>query len=148
MYERHKRRYSLCDISKVDRTVDVVLLKVWRLFTLLILFLPPLGCCRLGVQVEELASFSMRMGCGGDACHEVDNSEITANHRSMQSHFQSTILAIFPIPRSSLPLKHSHCILQTSQVAGGFSVPFGQGFLFPVFIFGVKCAPHPSTPSP
>lgn len=28
MYERHKRRYSLCDISKVDRTVDVVLLKV------------------------------------------------------------------------------------------------------------------------
>uniref|UniRef100_A0A8C3GK19 A-kinase anchoring protein 13 n=1 Tax=Cairina moschata TaxID=8855 RepID=A0A8C3GK19_CAIMO len=29
MYERHKRRYSLCDISKVDRTVDVVLLKVW-----------------------------------------------------------------------------------------------------------------------
>ncbi|PKU35515.1 hypothetical protein llap_14183 [Limosa lapponica baueri] len=27
MYERHKRRYSLCDISKVDRTVDVVLLK-------------------------------------------------------------------------------------------------------------------------
>uniref|UniRef100_A0A8C6N8K6 Uncharacterized protein n=1 Tax=Melopsittacus undulatus TaxID=13146 RepID=A0A8C6N8K6_MELUD len=30
MYERHKRRYSLCDISKVDRTVDVVLLKVCR----------------------------------------------------------------------------------------------------------------------
>lgn len=30
MYERHKRRYSLCDISKVDRTVDVVLLKVRR----------------------------------------------------------------------------------------------------------------------
>lgn len=28
MYERHKRRYSLCDISKVDRPVDVVLLKV------------------------------------------------------------------------------------------------------------------------
>lgn len=28
MYERHKRRYSLCDISKVDRAVDVVLLKV------------------------------------------------------------------------------------------------------------------------
>ncbi|XP_006885248.1 PREDICTED: A-kinase anchor protein 13 [Elephantulus edwardii] len=28
MYERHKRRYSLCDISKVDRTVDVVLLKI------------------------------------------------------------------------------------------------------------------------
>lgn len=28
MYERHKRRYSLCDISKVDRSVDVVLLKV------------------------------------------------------------------------------------------------------------------------
>lgn len=28
MYERHKRRYSLCDISKADRTVDVVLLKV------------------------------------------------------------------------------------------------------------------------
>lgn len=32
MYERHKRRYSLCDISKVDRTVDVVLLKVWCLY--------------------------------------------------------------------------------------------------------------------
>uniref|UniRef100_A0A670K4R2 A-kinase anchoring protein 13 n=1 Tax=Podarcis muralis TaxID=64176 RepID=A0A670K4R2_PODMU len=31
MYERHKRRYSLCDISKVDRTVDVVLLKVWSI---------------------------------------------------------------------------------------------------------------------
>ncbi|KAF4804162.1 A-kinase anchoring protein 13 [Turdus rufiventris] len=30
MYERHKRRYSLCDISKVDRTVDVVLLKINR----------------------------------------------------------------------------------------------------------------------
>uniref|UniRef100_A0ABM5EXL7 A-kinase anchor protein 13 isoform X9 n=1 Tax=Pogona vitticeps TaxID=103695 RepID=A0ABM5EXL7_9SAUR len=28
MYERYKRRYSLCDISKVDRTVDVVLLKI------------------------------------------------------------------------------------------------------------------------
>uniref|UniRef100_A0A8C9B716 A-kinase anchoring protein 13 n=1 Tax=Prolemur simus TaxID=1328070 RepID=A0A8C9B716_PROSS len=28
MYERHKRRYSLCDISRVDRTVDVVLLKI------------------------------------------------------------------------------------------------------------------------
>lgn len=28
MYERHKRRYSLCDISKGDRAVDVVLLKV------------------------------------------------------------------------------------------------------------------------
>ncbi|KAJ6662882.1 hypothetical protein lerEdw1_011086 [Lerista edwardsae] len=27
MYERHKRRYSLCDISKADRAVDVVLLK-------------------------------------------------------------------------------------------------------------------------
>ncbi|XP_027977941.1 A-kinase anchor protein 13 isoform X14 [Eumetopias jubatus] len=30
MYERHKRRYSLCDFSKVDRTVDVVLLKINR----------------------------------------------------------------------------------------------------------------------
>nr|XP_051691124.1 A-kinase anchor protein 13 isoform X13 [Oryctolagus cuniculus] len=30
MYERHRRRYSLCDISKVDRTVDVVLLKINR----------------------------------------------------------------------------------------------------------------------
>ncbi|XP_036909570.1 A-kinase anchor protein 13 isoform X5 [Sturnira hondurensis] len=30
MYERHKRRYSLCDISKVDRAVDVVLLKINR----------------------------------------------------------------------------------------------------------------------
>uniref|UniRef100_A0A8D0SQ43 A-kinase anchoring protein 13 n=1 Tax=Sus scrofa TaxID=9823 RepID=A0A8D0SQ43_PIG len=30
MYERHKRRYSLCDISKVHRTVDVVLLKINR----------------------------------------------------------------------------------------------------------------------
>ncbi|XP_047592182.1 A-kinase anchor protein 13 isoform X6 [Lutra lutra] len=30
MYERHKRRYSLCDISRVDRTVDVVLLKINR----------------------------------------------------------------------------------------------------------------------
>ncbi|XP_018423060.1 PREDICTED: A-kinase anchor protein 13 [Nanorana parkeri] len=30
MYERHKRRYSLCDISKVDRTVDVVLIKINR----------------------------------------------------------------------------------------------------------------------
>ncbi|XP_010157537.1 PREDICTED: A-kinase anchor protein 13 [Eurypyga helias] len=30
MYERHKRRYSLCDISKVDRSVDVVLLKINR----------------------------------------------------------------------------------------------------------------------
>lgn len=40
MYERHKRRYSLCDISKVDRAVDVVLLKVyWRLaFCLVCLF--------------------------------------------------------------------------------------------------------------
>ncbi|XP_030045577.1 A-kinase anchor protein 13 isoform X2 [Microcaecilia unicolor] len=28
MYERYKRRYSLCDISKVDRAVDVVLLKI------------------------------------------------------------------------------------------------------------------------
>ncbi|XP_078539285.1 A-kinase anchor protein 13 isoform X2 [Lissotriton helveticus] len=30
MYERYKRRYSLCDISKVDRAVDVVLLKINR----------------------------------------------------------------------------------------------------------------------
>lgn len=41
MYERHKRRYSLCDISKVDRTVDVVLLKVWCLWTLIYGFLSP-----------------------------------------------------------------------------------------------------------
>lgn len=41
MYERHKRRYSLCDISKVDRTVDVVLLKVWCLRTLIYGFLSP-----------------------------------------------------------------------------------------------------------
>uniref|UniRef100_A0A8C5PEB9 A-kinase anchoring protein 13 n=1 Tax=Leptobrachium leishanense TaxID=445787 RepID=A0A8C5PEB9_9ANUR len=30
MYERYKRRYSLCDISKIDRAVDVVLLKINR----------------------------------------------------------------------------------------------------------------------
>lgn len=38
MYERHKRRYSLCDISKVDaRAVDVVLLKVGCSFSSLAL---------------------------------------------------------------------------------------------------------------
>ncbi|XP_075431351.1 A-kinase anchor protein 13 isoform X11 [Ascaphus truei] len=30
MYERYKRRYSLCDISRADRAVDVVLLKINR----------------------------------------------------------------------------------------------------------------------
>lgn len=72
MYERHKRRYSLCDISKVDRTVDVVLLKVWCLCTLIYGFLSPSlrgPCCACapqldgagGEQVEELLPFSLEM---------------------------------------------------------------------------------------
>ena len=78
MYERHKRRYSLCDISKVDRTVDVVLLKVWCLFMSVNLLLPRArpaepraGCCGEGDQVEELAPFGMQMGLCGDTRREV-----------------------------------------------------------------------------
>lgn len=78
MYERHKRRYSLCDISKVDRTVDVVLLKVWCLF-MSVNLLPPrarpaeprAGRCGEGDQVEGLAPFGMRTGLCGDTWHEV-----------------------------------------------------------------------------
>lgn len=47
MYERHRRRYSLCDISKVDRTVDVVLLKVRA---------PCLGILKLSRRLPPLRS--------------------------------------------------------------------------------------------
>lgn len=85
----------------------------------------------------------MQTGCSRE--REVVCCYLRIIHRSMQTHFQRTILAIFP-PRSFLPIKRSCCILQTSQVTGGFSVPFCQGFSFPVFIFGVKCGPP--TPFP
>lgn len=55
MYERHKRRYSLCDISRVDRTVDVVLLKVRPCLSLLV--------CRLLAFVGSRGlSFLVRSG--------------------------------------------------------------------------------------
>lgn len=85
MYERHKRRYSLCDISKVDRTVDVVLLKVWCcLFTLLyvllphlelghlfpIVYVPAAGLCGDGEQVEEIFLVSVWRFWGVNIWHE------------------------------------------------------------------------------
>lgn len=103
---------------------------------------PSLGCCRLGFRRSLRPSACRRLAVVSVKWFAVisELSIVACKHTSREPFWPSSP------PRSFLPIKHSCCILQTSQVTGGFSVPFCQGFSFPVFIFGVKCGPPPLSP--
>lgn len=135
MYERHKRRYSLCDISKVDRTVDVVLLKVWCLCTLIYGFLlqsrrgrsvshcicpPSWTVQRWGTGGRALA-FSLEMALS--AVKPVHTKYYYACNQLISCGMRSDTVLEGSLQPSSLSsaVKRSPPALRPSPPAGGFS---------------------------
>lgn len=139
MYERHKRRYSLCDISKVDRTVDVVLLKVWCLRALFYGFLSLTGwsvpCCTCPlswvVPREGTGRRALALQHGdGFGCYQTISCQICiyANMQYPASQIisygmQADALSesfLWP-PSLSSAVKRSPPVLKLSPLAGGFT---------------------------
>lgn len=154
MYERHKRRYSLCDISKVDRTVDVVLLKVRCLCTFIYGFLSPSltglavpRCTRplsWTVQRGETGGRALALQHGGGfVSYQTISCQILSPLQPDNllwcavRHPFAELSGHLPCPQ---PLNGPLLSCQLHRLQVGFlrKVPFSKGFSFPVVAFGVE----------